>query len=145
MLLNEHARGAVHPGGAGKRSRHDLARLPRRLERPSLDLAPQRLKQLVARLRDSPADHHDFRVEDINEAGDRRAEQRRGRAHALAQPRFGVRSTTPVLVLRGPGEPIPTPSIFLPDSAIDALASLMMRAVTASAPCAAIVGSETTP
>src|SRR6266566_779448 len=53
----------------------------------------------------------------------------RSRSGMFVQPRFGVRSTTPVLVLRGPGEPMPTPSIFLPDSAIDALASLMIRAL----------------
>src|ERR1044072_353648 len=62
----------------------------------------------------------------------------------LVQPRFGVSSPMPVLVFSGPGDPIPTPSTFLPDSLIDALASLMMRPMTGSAPCAASVGSETT-
>jgi len=63
----------------------------------------------------------------------------------FVQPRFGVSSTTPVFVLSGPGEPMPTPSTFFPDSLIDAFASFTMRVVTASAPWAAIVGSETTP
>ncbi len=51
----------------------------------------------------------------------------------------------PVLVLSGPGEPMPTPSTFFPDSAMDAFASFTIREMTASAPWADIVGSETTP
>src|SRR6266540_2816902 len=43
------------------------------------------------------------------------------------------------------GKQVEGVGIGSPDSCIDALASLMIRAVTASAPCAASVGSETTP
>src|ERR1051325_3447491 len=86
---------------------------------------------------------------DDDAAADARAERqaddiiRRARSGMLVQPRFGVSSTMPVLVFSGPGDPIPTPSTFLPDSLIDALASLMMRPMTGSAPCAASVGSDT--
>src|SRR6185503_5655911 len=61
---------------------------PDRLERPPLDLAAQGIEQLFARLGDPAADHHDFGIEDVHEAGDRGAEQRRGVPHHLE--RIGV-------------------------------------------------------
>ena len=52
----------------------------------------------------------------------------------------------PVLVLSGPGEPMPTPAISLPRAAaIDARASFTIRPSTASAPCSEMVGSDTSP
>jgi len=59
---------------------------------------------------------------------------------------LGVSSTTPVFVSSGPGEPIPTPAISLERAAaIDARASFTIRAMTASAPCSEMVGSDTSP
>src|SRR5688572_11645658 len=79
-------------------------------------------------------------------AGRPRLAVTRSRSGMLVHPRFGVSSTTPVLVLSGPGDPIPTPTISLPRaSVIEARASLTMRPTTASAPCSGSVGSETTP
>src|SRR5688500_12839101 len=63
----------------------------------------------------------------------------------LVQPRLGVSSTIPFLVSSGPGDPMPTPSTFFPDSLIDAFAGSTSRAVPRPAPGAAVVGPETPP
>src|SRR5437773_5206779 len=70
----------------------------------------------------------------------------RSRNGKFVHPRLGVGSTMPVFVLSGPGEPIPTPAIFLPRAcSMDARASFTIRSITASAPCSEMVGAETSP
>src|SRR6059058_3490066 len=67
----------------------------------------------------------------------------RSRNGKFVQPRFGVRSTMPVFVLSGPGEPTPTPAISLPrPCSMDARASFTIRSITASAPCSEMVGAD---
>src|SRR5512146_835682 len=71
----------------------------------------------------------------------------RSRNGLLTQPRFGVSNTTPVFVLSGPGEPMPTPATSRPRpaAAIDARVSSTIRPTTASGPSSGFVGSDSTP
>src|SRR5713226_4189521 len=83
MLLKEHRGRPESAGGGGKRARDDLAGFPSRLERASLDFAAQRIEQLVSGLRDAATDHDDLGIEDIDETGHGRAEERCGFPHDL--------------------------------------------------------------
>src|SRR5205814_4817918 len=78
VLLDEDCRRAVHSGGSRKCAGHDATRLPCRFERAPFDFAPQWMEQLLSGLRDAAADDDNFRVEDVQEARHRRAEQRCG-------------------------------------------------------------------
>jgi hypothetical protein len=70
---NKRGNRADNTRGAFQRPRQNATRFDRRPERATPNLRAKRLEQRLARLRDAARDHHDVRVEDVEQVRDARA------------------------------------------------------------------------